>query len=626
MAPNLKDLKIRFVVDSKGAIVGIRTAKGEIVDLGTASGVASAKGQKLNSSFKELGPTMKKVGIGIGVLLVGLGKSILVAGDAAEVWSKFEAVFKEGAEDTREWVNQFSADVGRARSDVADWASTLQDTFVPMGIARSEAAELSKTMVELAVDVASFSNKQDADVIRDFQSALVGNTETVRKYGIVINETNTEQEAINSGLVDANGVITDQIKLQARLQLIMKGTSDAQGDAKRTADGFNNSLKAMFGAVKDLTDEFGGEFLPVAADVVQAITAFVKELDPQRIKQIVVEIGILTTGFVFLKVAILLATGATIGLTAAMKKGGLIAVFVLLGIALDKVITGMNAFEDAVSTDVDALTELQQTLEEEEATLLRLRGSEDAHSFALIEQGVVVKNLRIEVQALIAAEKLLDEQRAKRDESIRKGNEAIEEMGEITNVATRAVTFFHNELLDIPPAVKLLGNEMEVVVDFANLLTDTLSSAFDPNTKGGEAFKTFILGILTLIEAVILASGVMSAALVTSFIPGLGVAGAAAALVGLEAAKAGVRALEFGEGGSFTVPGNGPRDSVFVPMRVSPDETVTIETPQQRRSNGRSVIQNITLNGPIDREWFREVAAPQLEEDARRAMNKLAIV
>ena len=41
----------------------------------------------------------------------------------------------------------------------------LQDTFVPLGIARDEAAELSKSLVTLAVDVASFNNTADADVI-----------------------------------------------------------------------------------------------------------------------------------------------------------------------------------------------------------------------------------------------------------------------------------------------------------------------------------------------------------------------------------------------------------------------------------------------------------------------------
>ena len=50
-----------------------------------------------------------------------------------------------------------------------------------MGFVRSEAKELSKGLSQLAIDVASFNNATDAEVMQAFQSAIVGNHETVRK-------------------------------------------------------------------------------------------------------------------------------------------------------------------------------------------------------------------------------------------------------------------------------------------------------------------------------------------------------------------------------------------------------------------------------------------------------------
>lgn len=198
--------------------------------------------------------------------------SIGAAGNAAEAWSKFDAVFKDQAAATKQWALQFASDVGRSKTSIVTWLATLQDTFVPMGLAREDAASLSKEMVQLAVDLGSFNNIPTQEVVEALQSALVGNTETVRKFGIVINETNTKQEAYTLGLAETGEKLTEQAKIQARVSLIMKGSTDAQGDAIRTADSFNNKQERMKSAWEDLAIAIGNKFLPVAGDAIDVLT------------------------------------------------------------------------------------------------------------------------------------------------------------------------------------------------------------------------------------------------------------------------------------------------------------------------------------------------------------------
>ena len=81
-------------------------------------------------------------------------------------------------------------------------ASTVQDTFVPLGFARNEASDLSVQLTKLAVDVASFNNASDTETMRAFQSAIVGNHETVRRFGIVITEATLQQELNRSTRFD----------------------------------------------------------------------------------------------------------------------------------------------------------------------------------------------------------------------------------------------------------------------------------------------------------------------------------------------------------------------------------------------------------------------------------------
>jgi len=193
------------------------------------------------------------------------------ARDAEEMESKFDAVFKSASDDVRVWADDLAKEVNRSRFALMDFASTFQDTFVPLGFARGEAAKLSKTLVELAIDVSSFSNKLETDVIRDFQSALVGNTETVRKYGIVITEARLNQEILNSGLAQSKKEITELNKVQGRLNLIMKGTSDAHGDAARTAGSQANKEKELNAALEELSITMGQLLAPATLRSTEAL-------------------------------------------------------------------------------------------------------------------------------------------------------------------------------------------------------------------------------------------------------------------------------------------------------------------------------------------------------------------
>ncbi len=242
--------------------------------------------------MQGIGASIKKhhkaIGIGmtaLGGTILALGvKSLMTASNIEEMTAKLETVFGDLSDGVKEWAETTAREMGRSRFAFMEMAAGLQDTFVPMGIARDEAAELSKKLTVLAVDVASFNNKLDKDVIRDFQSALVGNTETVRKYGIVITAVGVEQEILNQGWVENKKDITEAMKVQARLNLIMAGTTDAQGDAIRTAGSFANQMKALKARIEEVFASIGGHLLPIitslvtkVADVVEKVVAWTKE-------------------------------------------------------------------------------------------------------------------------------------------------------------------------------------------------------------------------------------------------------------------------------------------------------------------------------------------------------------
>lgn len=205
---------------------------------------------------------------------------VKAAADAEEAESKFDAVFKDLAAQARAWSEDTAMAVNRSAIEIREFMSVLQDTFVPFGFARDKAAELSKEVVKLGIDLASFNNKAEADVIRDLQSALVGNTETVRKYGIALSETAIKLEAVRSGMSRTGKNLTELQKMQVRLNLIQRGSADAMGDAQKTAGSFTNRIKGLVAAFKDFRIEVGAQIIKGAglSEVVDTLTKRVRKL------------------------------------------------------------------------------------------------------------------------------------------------------------------------------------------------------------------------------------------------------------------------------------------------------------------------------------------------------------
>lgn len=219
--------------------------------------------QTLESASRRMTDIGKTLTLGVTAPIVAIGTGfVMAASNAEETRSKFNTVFGSLADGTRDWANTTAEALGRSRVAIEGYLSSLQDTFVPLGFARSEAAEFSKTITTLGIDLASFNNMAEADVLRDLQSALVGNTETVRKFGVIITQATLDQELLNMGIRGGVSAATEAEKVQARLNLIMKGTHDAQGDAARTAGEFANQMRAVAASGQDVAADFGTLIIP----------------------------------------------------------------------------------------------------------------------------------------------------------------------------------------------------------------------------------------------------------------------------------------------------------------------------------------------------------------------------
>jgi hypothetical protein len=209
-------------------------------------------------------------------LSVGIKDAIDNASRLEETLNKFNVVFGDLADSQRKWADSFAADMGRSRTEVMDFMSQAQSLIVPVGINQEQAAQMSTTLTQLSYDLASFHNATDPEAFEALRSALLGESEPMKRFGVIVNETAMKAELLKQGLDPT--VATEAQKAMARYNIIISQTGQAQGDVERSSFSFANQLKSLQASWVDLSTAIGTAFLPYATVLLDYLRQLVSGL------------------------------------------------------------------------------------------------------------------------------------------------------------------------------------------------------------------------------------------------------------------------------------------------------------------------------------------------------------
>ena len=195
-------------------------------------------------------------------------KMVKLASAAEEIANKFNVVFR-GVKGVNEQIDALSKKTGFAVSTLQKMTSELGDFLIPMGFARKEAFKLSEGITRLSLDLASFNNVTNEEVLEAFKSAMSGMSRPLLRFGIDVREASLAQEAFNLGLIDnvkAYGKLDPELKRAVRAQALMskafKDSSDAVGDLERTSGSYANQQRQMNESLKELGENIGKLIMP----------------------------------------------------------------------------------------------------------------------------------------------------------------------------------------------------------------------------------------------------------------------------------------------------------------------------------------------------------------------------
>lgn len=214
---------------------------------------------------------MGAVAQGLGVAGIAAGvfgfKAVQAASDTNEALTASEQLFGRHAEGIERWSKRTAAAMGVSRREALNATNDYGGLFATIGLAEKEGAGMSRRLVQLASDLASFRNADPSEVLEALKSGLIGEAEPMRRFGALLTETRVQQEAWRTGIAKNGETLTEGQKVQARYRLILKDTVKAHGDYARTAGGLANQQRQMSARVDDLQAKIGTKLLPVTLKI-----------------------------------------------------------------------------------------------------------------------------------------------------------------------------------------------------------------------------------------------------------------------------------------------------------------------------------------------------------------------
>ena len=248
-----RTLKMALLADTSKFISGLKGA----------SKSTATFGDKVKGVAKGIGLAFAGMAVAVAGFAVKLGiDGIKAASNFEEALNKVNVVFGKGGAEIEAWSKTASKTFGQSQVQALDAASTFAVFGKSAGLQGTKLTGFAKKLTILASDLASFNNTSPEEAILAIGAALRGESEPIRKYGVLLNDASLKAYAMSKGLYSGKGNLDMSSKVLAAYGEILAQTTDAQGDFKDTQDGTANTMKTLDAMMEDVKVKIGTALLP----------------------------------------------------------------------------------------------------------------------------------------------------------------------------------------------------------------------------------------------------------------------------------------------------------------------------------------------------------------------------
>lgn len=305
---------------------------------------ASAALDQLEDHTNKSTDAFSRLAKAIGLVMIArkaldaIKTGIDYASDLAEVQNVVDVTFGSATEAINSWSKECLAAYGMNEVSAKRYAGTLGAMLKSSGLAGDAIVDMSKDMVGLAGDMASFYNLDLETAFEKIRSGISGETEPLKQLGINMSVANLEAYALSQGITTAYNEMSQAEQVMLRYNYLMSTTADAQGDFARTQDSYANQTRLLSESWLEFTGVMAEQLLPVLTTIaswLNNIVAFLTE-NADMVSAVLVglatTVGILAVAWVVHAAAQWLAVAANQALIVSLLSNPILWIALIIGV------------------------------------------------------------------------------------------------------------------------------------------------------------------------------------------------------------------------------------------------------------------------------------------------------
>lgn len=305
---------------------------------------ASAALDQLEDHTNKSTDAFSRLAKAIGLVMIArkaldtIKTGIDYASDLAEVQNVVDVTFGSATEAINSWSKECLAAYGMNEVSAKRYAGAIGAMLKSSGLAGDAIVDMSKDMVGLAGDMASFYNLDLETAFEKIRSGISGETEPLKQLGINMSVANLEAYALSQGITTAYNEMSQAEQVMLRYNYLMSTTADAQGDFARTQDSYANQTRLLSESWLEFTGVMAEQLLPVLTTIVSwlnNIVAFLTE-NADMVSAVLVglstTVGILAVAWVVHAAAQWLAVAANQALIVSLLSNPILWIALIIGV------------------------------------------------------------------------------------------------------------------------------------------------------------------------------------------------------------------------------------------------------------------------------------------------------
>jgi hypothetical protein len=195
-------LAIDIVVNSRGAKKELDDTSDSVSGLGKTT-ENSSKGMSAALAGFAGGAAFGAVKAGFDMVVDFIGNSIKAASDLNETTSQTSQIFGDAAPAIEAFASTSASALGLSQRAAKDAANNFATFGKAAGLTGGDLTSFSTDLVTLSADLASFKNTTPEEAANALGAALRGESEPMRKYGVLLDDATLKARAMKMGLISA---------------------------------------------------------------------------------------------------------------------------------------------------------------------------------------------------------------------------------------------------------------------------------------------------------------------------------------------------------------------------------------------------------------------------------------